>query len=297
MTKYFGGTSAIRNRDNSRIVILIMVVLLFLFAAVSLFILFSTNSKDLTQQPTVAKVEEAKVEPRFLDVLVPVRSLETGTKLEAPMFRFESRPATEATDRVVKSFEEVAGMYARAAIPAGEPLKIEWITKVKPANVITADIPEGFRAVSISVSATSSVEGWAAAGSHVDVLWAHRVRGQPAVTVIVQNAKVLSAERQVEANVNPGMPVPSTVTLLVTAQDAQKIQLAQTAGALNLQLRGDENAGKGGQSSTITIDELVSGGGEPAPKEERKDVIRMKRADGGWDQLIMQGGKLVPLPD
>ena len=67
-------------------------------------------------------------------------------------------------------------------------------------------------------------------------------------------------ERQTEQNVQPGAPVPTTVTLLVSIEDAKKVQLAQNTGSLNLQLRGDNDSGKGaGGSNSITVNDLIGG--------------------------------------
>jgi len=225
-----------------------------------------------------------------------VQKIESSTQLEPVLFRVEQRPDVGLSPRVVKSFEEIKGYYARSAINPNEPLISDLITKVRPTNAITGRIPEGFRAVTISVNATSSVEGWALPGAKVDVVWASRIRGQPGVTVIVQNAQILSAERQIDTNSKAGAPVPSTVTLLVTAEDASKIQLASTTGALSLSLRGDTDPGRGVSGSSITVEDLLGGpknSGEP--RSANAVTVRVRGADGKMQELVLENGKLIPL--
>lgn len=181
-------------------------------------------------------------------------------------------------------------MYARSAISKDSPVHQDFITSIRPTNLITANIPEGYRAVTIRVDATSSVEGWARAGANVDVVWASTIRGRQGVTVIVQNAKVLSAERQVETGTQPGTPVPSTVTLLVTADDAAKIQLATTTGSLSLSLRGDDDTGKGSTGRSITVDDLLGSSQQVVNPTERRDgTVRI-----GGEEFFLQNGQLIP---
>jgi pilus assembly protein CpaB len=221
-------------------------------------------------------------------VLVPVREIEAGLALEPTMFRREPRPQVGVSPRVVRDFEEIQGLFARSLIVPGQPLHRDYITTVKPTNAITANIPEGHRAVTISVDARSSVEGWVRPGARVDVIWASSIRGRPGVTVIVQNALVLSAERNPDPKVQPGAPVPNTVTLLVTADDAARINLAQTTGSLTLQLRGDNDPGKGRAGGSITVEDLYGGNSSTGPTHNCEGTVVLS----GVKYCVRPGGKL-----
>ena len=289
MTGHFGGVHPAGSPDKARVFILLGVVVIvtcLLVAGVSLYTRASENS------PKTVVVETEKEAPvRMVEVLVPIQNIDSGVPLEPSMFRKESRPQVGVSTRVVRDFEEIQGHYARSLIIPGQPLARDFITSVKPTNAITANIPEGHRAVTISVDAKSSVEGWVRPGARVDVVWASSIRGQPGVTVIVQNAKVLSAERDINAKVQPNAPVPSTVTLLVTAQDAAKIQLAQTTGSLTLQLRGDNDVGKvGGGGGSVTISSLLGEGGATGPANDCRGLVTMN----GLKYCMKPNGKLEP---
>jgi pilus assembly protein CpaB len=263
-------------------------------ALIAVVLLYSSPGGNAvaTQEPIQAIEPESQV--KMVEVLVPVQRIENGTPLDPAMFRREQRPQIAVgNSRVVKDNEEVIGHYARTVILPGQPLQAELITSVRPNNPLTPSIPEGYRAVTISVDARSSVEGFALPGARVDVVWASRIRDKPAVTVIVQNAKVLSAERNMNAETAATGVVPSTVTLLVTADDAAKIQLAQTTGSLSLSLRGDNEAPKGDAARSITIDELLNGpGGKPAAGP--KGPIVTIRGPNGPEKFRYEDGKLVP---
>jgi len=272
--------------DRAKVFILLGIIAVVVFLLVAFLSLYSRASATNTKPVVVETEKETQV--KMVDVLVPVREIEAGTRLEASMFRRESRPQVGVSPRVVRDFEEIQGLYARSLIVPGQPLHRDYITTVKPTNAITANIPEGHRAVTISVDAKSAVEGWVRPGARVDVVWASSIRGRPGVTVIVQNALVLSAERNPDPKVQPGSPVPSTVTLLVTAEDAAKINLAQTTGSLTLQLRGDNDPGKGRQGGSITIDDLYGRDPNTGPRHSCEGSVII----GGVKYCVKPGGKL-----
>ena len=136
---------------------------------------------------------------------------------------------------------------------------------------------------------TTSVEGWARPGANVDVLWMSRFGDREGLKTIVENAKVLSAERQIDSTSN-NITVPSTVTLLVTAQDAAKIQLASTTGTLSLLLRGDTDTSSSTLSSPITVEDLLG--------KEKKGDFGNTKASGivkiGDEEFYLIDGQLVP---
>lgn len=294
MRGQFGGGLPSQNSERTRILVLAGFFFVLLTATVGAVIFYTSSSKATVKTVVVEKEPEIKM----ADVLVPVQNIEPGQALEPAMFRREQRPSVGLPARVVKDFEEIKGQYSRSLIVADQPLHRDYITAVRPTNALTVKIPDGYRAVSISVDVRSSVEGWARPGAKVDVVWASRIRGQAAVTVIVQNAQIISAERQTaDAAPQAGGVVPSTVTLLVTAADAAKIQLAQTTGSLSLSLRGDQDPGKADSnpSITTTLDDLYPRTAQEAPAAAPTGPrIRMRNAKGEIEEYVFQNGQLVP---
>lgn len=239
-----------------------------------------------TEKRVVVIQKEATVE--MVDVLVPIADIEQGKKLDPAMFRLDKRPKVALGQNSVRSFDELRNQYARSIIPANSPLNKEVMTPIRPANPVIASIPAGFRAVTISVNALSSVEGWASAGAMVDIQWIN----SGSANIIVQNAKILSAERQVENSQQPnqGAPIPTTVTLLVTEKDAQRISLATTSGQLMLHLRGATDIGKGSnQDGPITLRDLRGG---LSSDDTAEATVKIRNADGTIRELIIKDGKL-----
>jgi len=281
--RQIGGGGFRKSKNNSR-----LLVLLGSMGFAGLVVLVASLLLSGGTESAAKVIVEKQAEPETANVLIPVRQIETGEALDPALFRVERRSKSSIPANVAQDFEQTRGMFARNTIIMSEPVHLDLITSIRPTNAITANIPEGYRAVAIRVDATSSVEGWARSGANVDVVWASTIRGKQAVTVIVQNARILSAERQVTPDTQPGVPVPSTVTLLVTSDDAARIQLATTTGSLSLSLRGDDDQGKGANGSSITVDDLL---GQKAPAEAIKSdgTVRI-----GGEEFYLREGNLVP---
>jgi hypothetical protein len=138
------------------------------------------------------------------------------------------------------------------------------VSATSMTNVPDITIPEGFRAVTVrSVWARERVE--AHTDIRVDVIWDSVVQGRASTTVIVRDVQVLSVAQHGGPNLGTGAkivtspsrnhpptpetvplrtPMPdaeetATITLLVSNNDARKIQLASTIGSLRVSLTGE----------------------------------------------------------
>ncbi len=269
MARQFGGMQSSRGRDSSRILLLLGLILFVLFGGAA-FLLLQTGE----QAPPPAPVVQDQPPPmRLVSVLVPVQEIEAGAALMPHMFRQEKRPQVGVSERAVASYEEIQGTFARSLIFPGQPLHKEYLTTVRPANVLTAKIPEGFRAVTIRTDSLTSVGGFARPGARVDVNWSTKINGEPAIVPIVENAEVLSADSQTTNQPGTTGIVPNTVTLLVTADDAKRIQLAAASGALSLSLRGDSDSLGSQGPGKVTISDLKGKPVEKAPVRNDGTVI------------------------
>ena len=105
-------------------------------------------------------------------------------------------------------------------------------------------IPEGTRACAITTNLSSAVAGFILPGNKVDVLLsiadggANPATGGATTTTLLQNVEILAVDQLMDTpadnKVNPNL---RSVTLLVTPDQAAKLQLGQTKGQLHLTLR------------------------------------------------------------
>lgn len=279
-----------------KLLILINVGCFFMVGlAVFAWVLFTPQDGEAHDQTATARVVIEK-EPaiNMIDVLVPIRQIDSGEALHPAMFKQEPRPEISVSERIVRSFSDINGLYSRSVIMPGEPLSKDYLTRVRSSNVITANIPDGFRAVTITVDNISAVEGWARPGARVDVAWTSSVLGKTSLKFIVQNALVLSTDRQLSSSIEPGADVPPTVTLLVSTRDSAKIMLAASTGALTLALRGERDHGKDAGFSNLTVYDLLDRGNpDDSTGDSVEGFAKYKNADGQVEEMVVMNNRVL----
>src|SRR3989441_4816236 len=125
-------------------------------------------------------------------------------------------------------------------VSANEPLTNFKLTSSTGADGIPATIEAGMRAISVQINDTSGVAGLIQPNSRVDVLFTRPGSMAEAVTsVILQNIKVLAIGRLVQMGqtLDPKAPKMPVATLLMSPEDAQKLELAKNEGKISLTLR------------------------------------------------------------
>lgn len=285
----FAGPIEDSSRRRKSIVIAVASLWMVLFGAIAFVSLNKSNAVEKASASAIPL--ERPIQTEMIEVILPVRDVGADQQLDPSMFTRVWRPKAGLNDDVVRSFEELRGKFARASLKAQMPISRSAVSEEKPLNEVIANIPDGFRAVSINVNATTGVEGWARPGAHVDVHWITDTGGKRASRVLVQNAKVLSAERRVDPKAEPNAPAPTTVTLLVVERDAQKVSLAQTVGSLVLHLRGANDIKASSMTGSLTIDDLL--GHEQDPRGAVEGVARVKKSDGTFEEFSIVNGRVV----
>ena len=183
-------------------------------------------------------------------VLVATRALPVGTILDAESFRFQPWPK----DLVEQAYylqgqadpAKLVGSVVRTAISAGQPMTVGSVIKPGDRGFLAAALGPGMRAVTVPVSAQSSVAGFVFPGDRIDLMLTQSVSGggdgEPLKVseTILRNLRVLATDQRMDAMGADGKPVVQTysnVTIEVTPKIAEKIAVAQTIGSLSLSLR------------------------------------------------------------
>lgn len=192
-----------------------------------------------------------QAEPSGPEVLVATRTLPTGTIIGPDAFRYQPWPK----DLVGNAYfikgqqppQTLTGTVVRYPITAGQPITQGALIKSSDRGFLAAALAPGMRAVTIAVSAQSSVAGFVFPGDHVDLLLTQTVTGggdgQPLKVseTIVRNMRVLATDQKTDkTSDDAGKTVVTTfsnVTLEATPKLSEKIAVAQTIGTLSLSLR------------------------------------------------------------
>lgn len=192
-------------------------------------------------------------------VLVATKALPVGTILAADSLRFQPWPQElvegayylkEGTDMA-----SLVGTVVRFAIPAGQPITQGALVKPGDRGFLAAALAPGMRAVTVPVSAQSSVAGFVFPGDRVDLILTQEVAGGgdgpplKASETILRNLRVLATDQRTDKKAdeqgNTEVVTYSTVTIEATPNIAEQIAVAQTVGSLSLSLRSiADNAGE-----------------------------------------------------
>lgn len=217
------------------------------------------------------------VEVETTPIYVALHNINLGDPIGAEMVTLEEWPKDKAPQGCLTTLEDLEGRRPRATIFAGTPiLEAQLLAQGETADPV-ANIPDGFRLSTISVNAEKSAAGLLSPGDRVDVqlfMAANARAGVPVATtrVILQNIRVFAIEQAVQrsAESDEGKVIPKTVSLLVTLEQASKIDLAQNLGELSLIPRNpnDETVA---QAVEITIDDLQVGRSEGNDRETEQN--------------------------
>jgi pilus assembly protein CpaB len=143
-------------------------------------------------------------------------------------------------------------------LSANSPIIASSLSQLNGADGIPATIEPGYRAVAVTITDVSGVAGLVQPGSHVDVLFTRPGTMAEALTsTILQNVRVLAVGRSVVVNqvVDPKAPKVPVATLVVTPEEAQKLELAKNQGKIGLSLRNplDQSTGVDGKPVNTDI--------------------------------------------
>jgi pilus assembly protein CpaB len=223
------------------LVFLFMAVLAGSFSLVMLYKLITSYQ---------AKIDEAKRPEDTVMVIVAARDLYQGVTITEEDLYAVQIPPKYLPEGVFLSPEHVVGRIPRERILANEFVRADRLADPEFGVGLNAVIPRGMRAISINISDGAALSGFLNPGNYVDVL----VTIQPdpesgknvkpethtllqAVFVLGVNSR-MQKETKEEANAIRGTQRPS-VTLLVTADQAEQVAHAENMGEIVLDLRND----------------------------------------------------------
>jgi pilus assembly protein CpaB len=207
---------------------------------------------------------------RMTNIVVAAENLKIGERLDPNKVKTIQWPSSAKPDGMFSDITEVANRAVITNIQENEPILAGNLASSDSGGGLSATIPEGMRALSVSVNDVVAVGGFVTPGTMVDILVTGQsvgVGGGTTVTrTILENIKVLAAGQKIEQD-REGKPenVP-VITLLVTPEDAAKLTMASTEGKIQLALRNTVDT-KATNPAPVLQSSLFSGGAgnEPAP--------------------------------
>ena len=241
---------------NKRALIVMTVAVLFGFAAV----VFA--SRWLLKQPGGSSGR----------IVVAATDISLGQRLAPEMFKLADWPADSVPKGAFTDPQKLSGRVLRTNLLMGEPVSEVKLAPAGTLGGLSALITEGKRAITVRVNDVIGVAGFALPGNYVDIIVSTQKDLPPGAEARQQNISKIVLERILvlavaqEVNRDETKPkVVNAVTLEVTPEQAEKLDLARSVGTLSLALRNQvdpQSASTEGATKVTLLPETP-----PAPRK------------------------------
>lgn len=235
-----------------------MILRMALFALMALGLLgFGAVAWISAHPPTDLQAADA-ASPQKRSVLVPSRDLRAGTLLKAEDLAATELPASVAAQNrtaITDSAENrrgLAGGMLRRSLATGDMLQPGDVMRPGDHGFLAAVLQPGMRAVSVGVDSVTGTAGLIWPGDHVDLILTQGIEdatlpaGRRVVAeTVLQDTLVIAIDQQLVQGAVPGAAeaqTPRTVTLQVSGEQAERVQVAARIGKLSLAVRSAEQA-------------------------------------------------------
>ena len=257
---------------RNRTVIGVLCILLALIICFGVTPLFSRSASEKTEIVRVTK------------------DIKEGDEITAEMVQTVEVGAYNLPQNLMTDKKEVVGKYATADLAAGDYILSSKLSAVPAAeNAYLYNLDGKKQAISVTIkSFATGLSGKLESGDIVTVLVAdYQGKGETAIPLELQYVEVISVTASSGYDANTGEVVdekelPSTVTLLVTTEQAKVLAELEQDSELHLALvyRGTpENAAKFIAAQDALIEELYA---EPEPENsgETAEGTESKESEG-----------------
>jgi len=194
-----------------------------------------------------------------------------GSPIAPEMVRMLDWPANAMPPNVFSDQKLLAGRVARTTILKGEPVMESKLAPPGTQGGLSAVVAPGKRAMTVRVNDVVGVAGFAMPGNFVDILvntQGEKMRGQhadrdPSISKIVLEHILVLAIAQEASRDDTKAKVVNAVTLELTPEQTETLDLARSVGTLSLVLRNQvdpDTAPTGGATKTSLL------GLAPAPE-------------------------------
>lgn len=207
-------------------------------------------------------------------VVVATRDLDLGQPLQANMLQEIAWPAGSEPVGAFSDAKTLEGRVVRTSVFKGEPVLEPKLAPVGTKGGLDSIIKEGNRAMTVRVNEVVGVAGFLVPGSYVDLLVniQDSREGGSISKIVLERILVLAVAQ--EANRDETKPkVVNAVTLEVTPEQAEKIDLARSIGTLSLVLRNQVDT-KEATTEGVRREDLLALQAKASPPPAAKAVAK-----------------------
>ncbi|NLP61714.1 Flp pilus assembly protein CpaB [Paraburkholderia sacchari] len=215
-------------------------------------------------------------------VAVASDDINLGQPINETMIRTVNWPKDSLPPGTFSAPKDLDGRVVRASLTRGEPVLDSKLAPVGTKGGLSAVIGEGRRAITVRVNDVVGVAGFALPGNYVDVIVNTQepqkktdAQDQSISKIVLEKILVLAVAQQVNRD-DTAPKVVNAVTLEVTPEQAEKLDLARSVGTLSLVLRNqvdDKKLVTDGVTKQTLLGQAVP---LPAPVPEPAHPVRVK---------------------
>ena len=249
-----------------------------------------------------SRTTSAKSE-KMVQVLAAAQDLPAGSRLKKSDLKRIPIPEKDAPKLAAVNEANVIDRVLLHPLAAGETIVTSRLVSSGGADGISAMIQPGMRAVAVPINDASSAGGLIQPRSRVDVLFTRTGTMREALTShIIQDVMVLSIGRITEAG-DPKMATQAgsgsqqrAATLMVTPEQAAKLELAKNQGKVSLVLRNplDRNPVVTASATAEALDPDIFAGAARAMKRSMAANVPNIRDDKVWSELTGNAPTAAP---
>ena len=174
-------------------------------------------------------------------VVVAANDLNLGQPLNGSQLRLVNWPTGSVPPGAFEDLKLLEGRVVRTSLQRGEPVLDTKLAPVGTKGGLSAVINDGKRAITVRVNDVVGVAGFALPGNFVDVIVNTNEEAKTAQNgsiskIVLEKILVLAVAQQVSRD-DTQPKVVNAVTLEVTPDQAEKLDVARSVGTLSLVLR------------------------------------------------------------
>ncbi len=193
-------------------------------------------------------------------IVVAAVDVNLGQRLTPEMLKLSDWPADALPAGALQDPLKLSGRVLKSSVLRGEPLSEAKLAPAGTLGGLSALITEGRRAITVRVNDVIGVAGFALPGNYVDIIVNTQkesdagTRDQNISKIVLERILVLAVAQEVGRDETKPRVV-NAVTLEVTPEQAENLDLARSVGTLSLVLRNqvDPKPGVTGGATKLTL--------------------------------------------
>lgn len=231
-------------------------------------------------------------------IAVAAVDVEMGAKLVPEMLRMVTWPAGNEPPGAFDQLAALDGRVVKTSLTRGEPILEGKLAPAGTKGGLSAVVAEGRRAMTVRVNDVIGVAGFALPGNYVDIMvntqneGSKRGEQDKSISKIVLERILVLAIAQEASRDETKPKVVNAVTLEVTPEQAENLDLARSVGTLSLVLRNQIGPNPGATEGATKTSMLREH--HPAPAASAPVAVPAKRAAAPVRRVVVAAAAPTP---